>query len=54
MKLNIAREDGSNKLMERIKAHEGMHTRFRASQVFKEMSMEVKKYEQYKKKQGLR
>jgi len=47
--LNIAREDGSNELMERIKAHRDKHTRFRSSQVFMEMSMEVKKYENTKK-----
>ncbi len=41
-------------LMDRIKAHERMYTRFRASQKFKELSEEVKKYEQYKREQGYR
>jgi len=50
----MAREDGSNELMEKIKVNEGMCTRFRMSQAFKEMSMEVRKCEQYKKEQGLR
>lgn len=41
-------------LMEKIKARERMYTRFRASQAFNELSDEVKKYEKYKREQGLR
>ncbi|RKY57107.1 MAG: hypothetical protein DRP94_09675 [Candidatus Latescibacterota bacterium] len=40
-------------LVDRIKANEQMYTRFRASQTFKELEEEVKKFEEYKKEHGM-
>ncbi|HID55790.1 TPA: hypothetical protein EYP37_04620, partial [Candidatus Poribacteria bacterium] len=37
----------------KLKANERMYTRFRATQAFKELEEEVRKYEQFKKEQGL-
>ena len=37
----------------KLKAEERMYTRFRATQAFKELEEEVRKYEQFKKEQGL-
>lgn len=44
--------NGTNQaLVQQIKNHEQMYTRFRASQSFKDLEDEVSKYEQYKKEQ---
>jgi len=37
--------------MEQVKKNDQMYTRFRASQTFKELDDEVKKYEDFKKQQ---
>lgn len=39
-------------LMEQLKKNDQMYTRFRASQTFKELDDEVKKYEEFKKQQN--
>jgi hypothetical protein len=42
----------SKKLLEQLRAQEQLYTRFRASEAFKELDAEVKKYEEWKKQQG--
>lgn len=42
----------SEALMQQIKNKEELYTRYRASQAFKELEEEVKKYEEWKKSQG--
>jgi hypothetical protein len=39
-------------LMDKIKNHELMYTRFRSSQAFKELEKDIQKYEEWKKQQG--
>ncbi len=44
----------SKKLLEQIRAQEQLYTRFRAGEAFKELDAEVKRYEEWKKQQGIR
>ena len=43
----------SKKLMDQIRAQEQLYTRFRASEAFKELDAEVKRYEAWKREQGI-
>ena len=43
----------SEALMQQLKKKEELYTRFRASQAFEELDDEVKKYEEWKAKQGM-
>lgn len=43
----------SKKLLEQIRAQEQLYTRFRASEVFKELDAEVQRYESWKRDQGI-
>jgi hypothetical protein len=43
----------SKKLLEQIRAQEQLYTRFRSSEVFKELDAEVQKYEAWKRDQGI-
>lgn len=44
----------SKKLLEQIRAQEQLYTRFRAGEAFKDLDAEVKRYEEWKKQQGIR
>jgi hypothetical protein len=44
----------SKKLLEQIRAQEQLYTRFRASEAFKELDAEVRKYDEWKREQGFR
>jgi hypothetical protein len=44
----------SKRLLEQIRAQEQLYTRFRAGEAFKELDAEVKRYEEWKKQQGIR
>jgi len=43
----------SKRLLEQIRAQEQLYTRFRASEVFKELDAEVQRYEAWKRDQGI-
>lgn len=43
----------SKKLLEQIRAQEQLYTRFRSSEVFKELDAEVQRYENWKRDQGI-
>lgn len=43
----------SKKLLEQIRAQEQLYTRFRASEVFKELDAEVQRYDAWKRDQGI-
>lgn len=43
----------SKKLLEQIRAQEQLYTRFRASEVFKDLDAEVQRYENWKRDQGI-
>lgn len=43
----------SKKLLEQIRAQEQLYTRFRSSEVFKELDAEVQRYESWKREQGI-
>lgn len=43
----------SKKLLEQIRAQEQLYTRFRASEVFKELDAEVQRYDAWKREQGI-
>lgn len=43
----------SKKLLEQLRAQEQLYTRFRASEVFKELDAEVQRYEAWKRQQGI-
>jgi hypothetical protein len=45
--------EANEALMAQIKAREHLYTRFRAAQAFKELSEEVKRYEEFKRQEGL-
>lgn len=44
----------SKRLLEQLRAQEQLYTRFRAGEAFKELDAEVKRYEEWKKQQGIR
>ena len=43
----------SRKLLEQIRAQEQLYTRFRATEVFKDLDAEVQRYENWKREQGI-
>lgn len=43
----------SKRLLEQLRAQEQLYTRFRASEVFKELDAEVQRYEAWKREQGI-
>ena len=45
--------EASKKLLEQIRAQEQLYTRFRATEVFKELDAEVQRYEQWKRDNGI-
>lgn len=44
--------EANAQLMSKIKANENLHTRFRASEAYKDLDQEIEKYDQWKKTQG--
>ncbi|HNV77610.1 MAG: LPP20 family lipoprotein [Gemmatimonadetes bacterium] len=45
--------EASKKLLEQLRQQEQLYTRFRASEVFKELDAEVQRYEAWKREQGI-
>ena len=43
----------SRKLLEQIRAQEQLYTRFRATEVFKDLDAEVRRYDDWKRQQGI-
>lgn len=45
--------EASKRLLEQLRQQEQLYTRFRASEVFKELDAEVQRYESWKREQGI-